>query len=68
MMKAVRFHDYGPPEVLRYEDAPISEPGPGDVLVRVHAAGVNPADRQIRAGLRFRLAQVSRCFSEKPAK
>ncbi len=55
MMKAVRYHDYGGPEVLRYEDAPIPEPGPRDLLVRVHAAGVNPADRQIRAGLRFRL-------------
>jgi len=54
-MKAVRYHDYGGPEVLCYEDAPIPEPGPGEVLVRVHAAGVNPADRQIRAGLRFRL-------------
>ena len=55
MMKAVRFHDYGTPEVLFYEDAPIPEPGPSGVRVRVHAAGVNPADRQIRAGLRFRL-------------
>lgn len=54
-MKAVRYHDYGGPEVLCYEDAPIPEPGPREVLVRVHAAGVNPADRQIRAGLRFRL-------------
>lgn len=54
-MKAVRFHDYGSPDVLCYEDAPIPEPGPREVLVRVHAAGVNPADRQIRAGLRFRL-------------
>ena len=55
MMKAVRFHDYGTAEVLCYEDAPTPEPGPREVLVRVHAAGVNPADRQIRAGLRFRL-------------
>lgn len=54
-MKAVRFHDYGSPDVLCYEDAPIPEPGPHEVLIRVHAAGVNPADRQIRAGLRFRL-------------
>ena len=54
-MKTVRYHDYGGPEVLCFEDAPIPEPGPGEVLVRVHAAGVNPADRQIRAGLRFRL-------------
>ncbi len=52
MTKSVRIHDYGPPEVLCYEDAPIPEPGPLEVLVRVHAAGVNPADRQTRAGLR----------------
>ncbi len=55
MMKAIRIHDYGTPEVLRYEDVPIPEPGPREVLVRIHAAGVNPADRQIRAGLRHRL-------------
>jgi NADPH:quinone reductase-like Zn-dependent oxidoreductase len=55
MMNAVRYHEYGAPEVLFYEDAPIPAPGPLEVLVRVHAAGVNPADRQIRAGLRFRL-------------
>ena len=54
-MKAVRIHDYGGLDVLCYEDAPIPEPGPREVLVRVHAAGVNPADRQIRAGLRTRL-------------
>ncbi len=54
-MKAVRIHDYGGPELLLYEDATIPEPGPREVLVRVHAAGVNPADRQIRAGLRHRL-------------
>lgn len=54
-MKAIRFHDYGTPEVLRYEEAPIPVPAPHEVRVRVHAAGVNPADRQIRAGLRFRL-------------
>ena len=54
-MKAVRYHDYGGPEVLCYEDVPIPKAGPNEVLVRVHAAGVNPADRQIRAGLRFRL-------------
>jgi len=57
MMGAVRYHDYGGPEVLCYEDAPIPEPGPREVLVRVRAAGVSPADRQIRAGLRFRLAK-----------
>ena len=54
-MKAVRYHEYGTPKVLKFEDAPIPNPEPHEVLIRVHAAGVNPADRQIRAGLRFSL-------------
>lgn len=49
-MKAVRIHEYGGPEVLKYEDAPRPEPGEGDVLVRVHAASVNPVDWKLRAG------------------
>lgn len=49
-MKAVRIHSYGGPEVLAYEDVPQPVPGPGEVLVRVHAAGVNPVDWKIRAG------------------
>jgi NADPH:quinone reductase-like Zn-dependent oxidoreductase len=49
-MKAVQFHDYGGPEVLHYEDAPKPEPGAGEVLVKVHAAGINPLDWKIRAG------------------
>ncbi len=49
-MKAVRYHAYGGPEVLRYEDAPRPAPGEGEVLVRVHAAGVNPVDWKIRQG------------------
>jgi NADPH:quinone reductase-like Zn-dependent oxidoreductase len=49
-MKAVRMHDYGGPEVLRYEDSPRPELGEGDVLVKVHAAGVNPVDWKIRGG------------------
>lgn len=49
-MKAVRFHSYGTPEVLVYEDAPIPEPGQGEVRVRVHAAAVNPADWKFRVG------------------
>lgn len=43
-------HGYGGPEVLRYEDAPRPEPAAGEVLVRVHAAAVNPVDWKIRAG------------------
>lgn len=49
-MKAVRIHEYGGPEVVRYEDAPDPEPGPDEVLVRVHAAGVNPVDWKTRSG------------------
>lgn len=49
-MKAVRVHEYGGPEVLKYEDAPRPELQPDDVLIRVHAAGVNPVDWKVRAG------------------
>jgi NADPH:quinone reductase-like Zn-dependent oxidoreductase len=49
-MKAVRIHDYGGPEVLKYEDAPRPKPQAGEVLVRVHAAGVNPIDWKVREG------------------
>ena len=50
MMKAVRIATFGGPDVLRYEDAPIPEPGPGEALVRVYAAGVNPIDWKTREG------------------
>ena len=43
-MKAMRAHQAGGPEQLRYEDAPEPSPGDGQVLVRVRAAGINPAD------------------------
>ncbi|HEV2861758.1 MAG TPA: NADPH:quinone reductase [Pyrinomonadaceae bacterium] len=50
-MKAIRVHEFGGPEVLRYEDAPEPRPGAGQVVVRVRAAGVNPVDTYIRAGI-----------------
>ncbi|BCL25299.1 NADP-dependent oxidoreductase [Streptomyces aurantiacus] len=50
-MRAVRFHEHGGPEVLRYDEVPMPEPGPGEVLVRVHAVGVNPPDWYVRGGL-----------------
>lgn len=50
MMKAVRQHTFGGPEVLRYEDAPMPELKPGEVLVRVHAVGLNPPDWYLREG------------------
>lgn len=49
-MKAVRFHDYGGPEVLVIDQIPQPVPGDGQVLIRVHVAAVNPADWKIRAG------------------
>jgi NADPH:quinone reductase-like Zn-dependent oxidoreductase len=50
-MKAIRIHEDGGPEVLRYEDAPDPEPGPGEVVVRLHAASLNHLDLWIRRGL-----------------
>src|SRR6202167_577535 len=50
-MKAVVVHQYGGPEVLKFEEYPDPVPGPGEVLVRVAAASVNPIDYKRRAGL-----------------
>jgi NADPH2:quinone reductase len=49
-MKAIRVHEFGGPEVLRLEEVPTPQPGPGQVLVRMHAIGVNPVETYIRAG------------------
>ena len=51
-MKAVRIHAFGGPEVLVYENAPRPELKPGEVLVRVHAVGLNPPDWYLRDGYR----------------
>ena len=50
IMKAVRIHSFGGPEVLEIEDAPRPEPREGEILIRVRAAGVNPVDYKIRSG------------------
>lgn len=52
MMKAVRLHEFGGPEVLSYEEAPRPVAASGEVLVRVHAAGINPPDLYLRDGYR----------------
>jgi NADPH:quinone reductase-like Zn-dependent oxidoreductase len=52
MMKAVQLHEFGGPQVLRYEDAPRPIASAGDVLVRVHAASINPPDLYLRDGFR----------------
>src|SRR5687768_11254199 len=49
-MKAIRVHQPGGPEVLKLEDVPDPAPGAGQVLVKVHAIGVNPVETYIRAG------------------
>ena len=49
-MKAIRVHEFGPPEVMRLEDVPDLRPGAGQVVVRVKAVGVNPADTYTRSG------------------
>ena len=51
-MKAVRLHAFGGPDVLRYEDAPRPTLAAGEVLVRVHAVGLNPPDWYLRDGYR----------------
>jgi NADPH:quinone reductase-like Zn-dependent oxidoreductase len=50
-MKAIVIHEYGGPEVLKYEDVPRPEPKGDQLLVRVIAAGVNPVDGMIRSGI-----------------
>ncbi len=50
-MKAVRIHAFGGNEALRYEDVPRPAPAAGEVLIKVHASSVNPADHKMAAGL-----------------
>ena len=49
-MSAVRMHSYGGPEVLRYEEVSRPRAGVGEIMIKVHAAGVNPVDWKIREG------------------
>lgn len=49
-MKAIQIHNHGGPEVLQYEDVPRPEIKDDEVLIKVHAAGINPVDWKIREG------------------
>ena len=51
MSKAIRIHAYGGPEVMKWEDVPAPEPGPGEALVRQEAVGLNYIDVYFRTGL-----------------
>jgi len=57
-MKAIRVNEFGGPEVFRLEEVPTPRPGPGEVLVRIHAIGVNPVETYIRAGTYARLPKL----------
>jgi NADPH:quinone reductase len=52
-MKAIRFHEFGGPGVLRVDEVEKPQPGAGEVLIRVAVAGVNYADTMLRAGTYF---------------
>jgi NADPH2:quinone reductase len=49
-MKAIHVHEFGGPEVMKYEDAEEPKAGPGQILIEVRAAGVNPVDTTFRSG------------------
>jgi NADPH:quinone reductase len=49
-MKAIRVHEFGGPEVLKFEDVADLQPGPGQVVVQVRAVGVNPVESYVRTG------------------
>src|SRR4030067_2784317 len=51
VMKAIRIHEFGNPEVMKIEEVPDPKLGAGQVAVRIYAAGVNPVDAYIRSGL-----------------
>jgi|SRR5215475_272149 len=57
-MKAIRVAAFGGPDVLRLEEVPTPKPGPDEVLVRIHASGVNPVETYIRAGTYARLPEL----------
>lgn len=49
-MKAIRIHEFGGPEVLKYEEIPEPQPGPDEIRIKIFATGVNPIDWKVRRG------------------
>ncbi|MFD0482249.1 NADP-dependent oxidoreductase [Kineococcus sp. GCM10028916] len=62
-MKAIRLHEHGGPEVLRLDDVAVPAIGPGEVLVRVHAVGINPPDGYVRDGMTILPPELRPTFS-----
>lgn len=58
MARVVRFHEFGPPEVLKIEDLDVGEPGPGEMRIRVQAIGLNRAEAAFRSGQYIEKAQL----------
>ena len=50
-MKAIRVHEFGDPEVMQVEEVTDPRPGPGQVVVKIRAIGINPVDTYIRSGI-----------------
>ena len=59
LMQAIQVHQYGGPEELTLEQVPCPDPQAGEVLIRVHAAGVLPADWKLRQGLLHGFSKIS---------
>jgi len=57
-MKAIRIHEFGPPEVMKLEEVPDPQPGPQQVVVKICAVGVNPVETYIRSGSYSRLPSL----------
>jgi NADPH:quinone reductase-like Zn-dependent oxidoreductase len=66
-MKAIRYHQYGPPDVLRLEDVAMPAVGDGEVLVRVRAASVNPLDWHFMRGAPYLVRMMAGLSRPKPS-
>jgi NADPH:quinone reductase-like Zn-dependent oxidoreductase len=58
LMKAIQMVEFGGPEVLKLRDVPVPIAGPGEVVVDIHAASLNPADIKVRKGLAQKLVKL----------